>query len=438
MNKRTKNIALLLTSLFTGYLLIGRMPQVLIISAIAGITAFFIKKNVGKEMQNKMIALFLIVFLSGVMISLFLYDKTVDTKYYGFSYMGDDYVYGDFGTIVGDLWRKGKFLSLKGLEYFNLIGRDIAVQKYQLYSAFIFFLFGAPGGQILLVINCFLHAAIIVPVYFICRDLEIKNSVTEFIFLLFLFWPSTFCWSLFNFKEPMILFAAFTVIALSMRARKSATGINFLLLSLSLFILYCLKGHLGVIIPAIAVYFIFLWRWPFKNALIIISSLLVILRQTMPNPIFSDLHLKSAGLLSMFWSMRRKSQFSNTGFFGNLITGTYARNLLYLPFGLSAVLFLPFLLRPFAIAHVVANFESMIWWCFIPFLFSGILVAVRSELKKAFPALAIFFCWLGILILTQGNMGTLLRQKSLIYYTGFIFIALSIDRTLCSLRRAGR
>ena len=66
----------------------------------------------------------------------------------------------------------------------------------------------------------------------------------------------------------------------------------------------------------------------------------------------------------------------------------------------------------------------------MPFLISGIWISVRTELKKTFIILVVFFYWLTLLALTQGNMGTLLRQKSIIYYAAFIFIGLAIDRTL--------
>ena len=209
MNKLLKLTAIILTAFIVSILAVDRMPQLIFIFGLSAGSVYFIRRNTDKEMRAKIIALFLITFLLGLSISLFMYEKTVDTKYHGFSYKGDDYAYGDFGTIVGGLWRQGIFPSREELIYYNLSGRT-AIQDYQLYNALIFYLFGACAGQLLLIINCFLHAAIIIPVYSICKNLGIRSNVSNFIFALFLFWPSIFHWSLFNFKEPPV-FHSFTM-----------------------------------------------------------------------------------------------------------------------------------------------------------------------------------------------------------------------------------
>ena len=64
----------------------------------------------------------------------------------------------------------------------------------------------------------------------------------------------------------------------------------------------------------------------------------------------------------------------------------------------------------------------------MPFLVSGIWISAKRELKKTFLILFVFFSWLTVMALTQGNMGTLIRHKGIIYYIGFVFIGLAIDR----------
>ena len=93
-------------------------------------------------------------------------------------------------------------------------------------------------------------------------------------------------------------------------------------------------------------------------------------------------------------------------------------------------MFLPFLLRPFKLSHVVVNIESIAWWVLLPFLINGIWIAIRKEAQKTFIMLIAFFYWISVLAVSQGSMGTLLRQKAVIYYIGFIFIGLAIDRTI--------
>jgi len=433
MNKAIKYISIALLAVVISIIGINRMPQLITIFALACGCVFFIMRKIEGTMRTRLSALFLIAFLIQIVLSLFMYDSTVDTKYYGFSYKGDDYVYGDFGTIVGNLWRERIFPSLNKLTYYNLIGKPIGnanIQYYQIYNAVIFYLFGSCGGQILLIINCFFHVAIIVPVYFICKDLGLKDKTITFISVLFLFWPSTFYWGMINFKEPIVLFVIFAMFALLINMRKKIAIKDLLIFVLLLFVLNSLKTHFSIIFIAtmFLTFFIF-YQGRNKNIFILAIILAILLRKLMIGPFLANLYIKLPRIPWELCMLRLTSAIndSRTGYFTYLFTYTYKGTLLYMPFGIVSSLFLPFLLRPFTIAQIGANTESIFWWCLMPFLIRGVWVAARLKLRNSFPILATFFIWLGILALTQANMGTLIRQKALLYYTGFIFIGVALD-----------
>lgn len=416
----------------------GRIAQVITVLVLGGGAVYFILKRVDPTMRKAAIALFLTAFILQLLMSLFLYGKTVDTRFYGFSYRGDDYVYGDFGTTVGDLWRRGIFPSLRELAYYNLIGNpgNVSVQHYQLYCAAIFYLFGVCGGQILLIINCFLHAAIIMPAYFICKNLKIKDRFMIFVLFLFLFWPSVFYWALFNFKEPALLLAVFTGIALLMKMQRKVRLRDGVFLSLVLFALYSLKGYLFVFFAAAAFLHLIIFNARTNKRLLgLILLFMVIVVAPMARGIFTVISEYVPVLPKLLFSIRQSSGSGNTPFFSNILSFTHTGTLLYLPFGVSAVILLPFLWRPFTLTHIAVNLETVMWWSLLPFLAGGIHLSIKKELKQAFPVLFLFFFWLFVLALTQGNMGTLIRQKAIIYYLGFIFIGLAVDRTG---RRYGR
>ena len=213
-----------------------------------------------------------------------------------------------------------------------------------------------------------------------------------------------------------------------MKARKNLLDIAFLLFLFC--ILYQLKQYLIVIFPVALFYLFVLWKWKYKNAAILCVLLLLILGNLLFGPFLSNLHIVLHNMPQAFFGIRHSSYFTTTCYFVNLVTPTYPTTLLYFPLGLLATLFLPFLLKPITLFHVGINIESMAWWCLMPFLISGIWISVKRELKKMFIILVMLFYWLILLVLTQGNMGTLLRQKAIIYYMAFIFIGLAIDRTL--------
>jgi hypothetical protein len=416
---------------------IDRIPQLITIIGISIAGIYFILRKVDKKMRTKVAILFLVAFLLHVSISIFLYNKTVDTKYYGFSYRGDDYVYGDFGVIVGNLWRRGIFPALKKLVYFNLIGGSAEVQAYQSYCAVISYLFGTCGGQILLILNCFFHAAIVIPAYFLCKGLNMRNKGITFTLFLFLFWPSTFYWSLFNFKEPLMLFSLLAMFSLYIKLQQNPRPRDMFIFVFFSLVLISMKSYLVVIVPFVLLYFIFVRKWKYKNAAIITFSSLFILRQILKKPLFSNIFMNLSRIPLTLSNIRHSCYFTNTGYFWNLSTDTYLGSILYFPLGFLATLFLPFLLRPFTLSHVAANIESITWWALMPFLIGGIWISVKTELRKTFLMLLVFFYWMSMLALTQASMGTLIRQKAIVYYIGFIFIGLAIDRAINGIGKSG-
>ena len=427
MKKITKFTIISIVAIVFSFLAINRMPQFIVITTLGGLGVFLINRFADKDSKKILLSLFLFCFLLQLFISLGLYETTVDTKYYGFSYKGDDYVYGDFGTIVGKLWRSGTFSNLKDLEYYNLIGEASDLQRYQLYNVVVFYLFGNSAGQILLIVNCFLHAIILLPVYLICKNLSIAKRITTFCITLFLFWPSTFYWSLFNFKEPLILLTIFIIFSILLSLKNRFSIVKIISLFFSAFFLYLLRRYLFILLPLSVLYLFCIWKWKYKVLLMILGGIAAV-KQFFGRPILNEISSMFKKMPQTLFGIRYSSRNSTTGYFNRLLTFTHTRTMLYFPLGVLTALFLPFLLRPTTISQVIANIESITWWFLLPFLFNGLWIALRKELIKTFPMIIFLLFWISLLSLTQGNMGTLLRQKAIVYYTSFIFIALALDR----------
>lgn len=425
-----KYAAIVIVALAVSILAVGVLPQLLVITGLCAGGIYLIRRIVDRDMRRTITILFLATFLLQVLLAIFIYNQTVDTKYCGFSYKGDDYVYGDFGIIAGGLWRQGLFPGFKGLAHYNLIGRNVDLQSYQLYNAFVFYLFGASGGQILLIMNAFFHAFIVVPVYFLCKDLGFRASITGFVIALFLFWPSTFYWSLFNFKEPALLLAIFVTFSLFAAIRKNPNLKNAFYLFISIIVVCGIKKYFNILLPIFLIYMYLLWKWKYKNILVLTSLCALIIFQLKTGRVLPELYNTVPSLPSTIWGVKFYSNITAATYFGNLITNTYPTIILYFPLGVLASLFLPFLLRPYTLGQIVANIETISWWALMPFLIGGIWVSFRAEFKKTAILLSMFFFWSTVLALTQTSMGTLIRQKAIIYYIGFIFIGLAIDRAL--------
>ncbi|UCD54929.1 MAG: hypothetical protein JSV93_05285, partial [Candidatus Omnitrophota bacterium] len=104
----------------------------------------------------------------GVSISLFLSKR--EAEYDGFAYKGDDYAYASYGKIIARSWRTGEKMPER-----YAIEREIG-NFYYFYCGVIYYIFGAVGTYVLLVINSLLHVLILIPVYFICKELKVKPT----------------------------------------------------------------------------------------------------------------------------------------------------------------------------------------------------------------------------------------------------------------------
>jgi len=418
-------------------------PPLALICALAVLYFIFVNRlSETSDMKKYLKIMFVLVFLSQVIISMALYAKTVDTKYYGFSFKGDDYTYGDFGTLVGHEWRRGKGVKNRGeLTYYNLIGKGVNVQTYQLYTAFICFLFGKYGTLALLILNCFIHAITMVPAYLISKKLGLGDAVSRLIIFLFLFWPSTYFWALFNFKEPMLLFALFMAIYAYLLVTERLTILRLMNLAVMLIFVMHMRSYVFVILfLGAAGYFLFFFNWRYKKVCVLICLCIAvgisINQEIKGSPLLGDLSYKLSIFPHDLWNIKVAMGNSRTSYLAGISHQYWLDTIVYYPLGLAASLFLPFLIRPVTAADIVANIESIVWWCLMPLLFSGLYMSVKNRIDKTMPLLTVFFGWLSILALTQSNMGTLIRQKSILYYTGFIFIGIAIDKIKKD--RAGR
>lgn len=204
--------------------------------------------------------------------------------------------------------------------------------------------------------------------------------------LLFLLWPSTLIWSMLNLKDSMFLFCVFMAIW----QRK-----NLLLVSLFATLSVILKEGAWVLFP------ILIGMNNYRIGIVVALGILAYNRETVMNLPMGLSGTRCNPTMAMK---------SNTAYF-QFPTDTWLSSALFLPLGSLAALFLP-LLRPTRFIYFVATLESLAWWIMMPFVFKG--------LWKVKPLFILFLVWLFVLALSQGNMGTLLRQKALLYYLGFL------------------
>jgi hypothetical protein len=122
---------------------------------------------------------------------------------------------------------------------------------------------------------------------------------------------------------------------------------------------------------------------------------------------------------------------ANSGFDVDVDVSTPGRALLYLPYGITALLLGPFPWQYGSLRGLFAAPETIYWWLLFPSTLRGIWWMVRSRFGATSPLLlfaATLTCAYSIM---HGNIGSGFRQRAQIFVVLFIFAALGLYRKRC-------
>jgi putative Ca2+/H+ antiporter (TMEM165/GDT1 family) len=70
--------------------------------------------------------------------------------------------------------------------------------------------------------------------------------------------------------------------------------------------------------------------------------------------------------------------------------------------------------------------ETLVWWCLLPVMVSGLLYSIRFRLRPAIPILVFSTMLTLAYSIFQGNIGMAYRQRTQIQVFLFMFIAVGI------------
>jgi hypothetical protein len=115
---------------------------------------------------------------------------------------------------------------------------------------------------------------------------------------------------------------------------------------------------------------------------------------------------------------------ADSGFQSNADVSTPIRALMFLPTGVTVLLFGPFPWQFTSGRSLLAAPETLAWWIMFPSCLRGFRFAVRRRFSQTSPVLIFTItmtCGYGIV---QGNIGSAFRQRAQIFILLFIFTAL--------------
>jgi 4-amino-4-deoxy-L-arabinose transferase-like glycosyltransferase len=275
--------------------------------------------------------------------------------------------------------------------------------------------------------NCTLGVATIALVYSLARRFFVID-VARRAALLCAFIPSMILWSAMALKDTPMTFLIVLALASCIRLKQ-----RFSLLAL-----------LGTVLPVLAMQPIRFYMVYFVGFAIVASLLFERSNRFLTGLPKHALAIGGIVGLMVFvgilgaaergteiFSFERVSQFrqgmsttANSGFAADVDISTPGRALLYMPLGITMLLFSPF---PWQFASLRASFaapEMFLWWALVPSLYRGIRYAMKRRLAEVSPILLFSLVLTLAYSLVHGNIGSGFRQRAQILVFLFIFTSL--------------
>jgi hypothetical protein len=126
---------------------------------------------------------------------------------------------------------------------------------------------------------------------------------------------------------------------------------------------------------------------------------------------------------------------AKSGFDANTDVSTPGRAIVFLPIGMSELLFAPFPWQLTSMRSALALPETMLWWFMVPATVRGLRWSMRKRFGRISPLLLFAGTLTCAYSLVHGNVGSAFRQRAQIFVILFIFSSLGHWLRRC--RKAG-
>jgi hypothetical protein len=101
-----------------------------------------------------------------------------------------------------------------------------------------------------------------------------------------------------------------------------------------------------------------------------------------------------------------------------------------IPIGFIYLIFAPFPWQIGKMSQALIFPETLVWWCLLPVMLSGMFYTIRNKLRPAIPILVFSTMLTLAYSIFQGNVGMAYRQRTQIQVFLFMFIAVGISIVL--------
>ncbi|MDP8230790.1 MAG: glycosyltransferase family 39 protein [Candidatus Gorgyraea atricola] len=443
IEKRSFIILTIVGSLFLNFIPLPALSPILIV-LFGLLLGIFIIAIFAHEDFNFLFNLFAIGFILRLFLSFLFYMMSFVFKgdySPGFLFANDGWSYSRQGWQICRFAERGirvtmdQFMTDPNMKIGH--GTSGNIVPYDYFTSHVY-LFTGHSPLSMFFISSLAGSIVALFVYLLARHLFGKN-VARISSIFAFFWPSFIMWSTQNLKEPVIaMFLCIFLWAIFYMRRYYCPG--FLLLAvLSVWILFKIGlPYLVVALGMVFLTFLFLAIWhliknKFITTLIIglsIFAVFFVLRNDILSWV-SKINFYSIGgydsIFDFFNYHRSVRAYGNLQFFRNADISSFGRMLVFSPLGLLYVFFSPFPWQLGNIMQVMAVPETIIFYIMVPFTLKGIVFAYKKRFTQSAVLLFIIIGMVSVLALTEGNSGTLLRHRSIVFYLLFIFTGIGLS-----------
>ena len=376
-----------------------------------------------KNDRDFMSTLFVSAFLLRVFVSLAIYALNIFLK--GQGLIGDGWCYSENGYLVLSLWQSGVRSINEIYQKMLMISASGTLSSYDFWNAIVYY-FTGKSPLSMLFINCFAGSIIIFPVYYITKRL-CTAKVAGYAAILTAFWPSLFLWSTQNLKDTIctLLICMLTGLALSLKYK-------FRMLSLFLFIvvsflLFQLRSIFLFTFYAALLLFLmhsFILRKLTINLifLIIVAFSIFLLREIIVThrDVISKLQEKLTFGLNLIFSMRNYKAYGTTAFLSGIDFRTFLGFIIFFPLALAVSWLAPFPWQLESMLQAMALPETVLYYVLLVAMLSGFKFIMKSKVREGGLLVVYLFINFILFALSEGNIGTLFRHRSMLLPLIFI------------------
>ena len=297
------------------------------------------------------------------------------------------------------------------------------------FVSILYFLFG-PNALLIQLFSVVCGAAT-APILYLCAASIFKNKkVARFAALFAALFPAMVIWSSQELKDGFIVFFLVLGILTILRLQKTFSSVNIAILLFVMVGIFTFRFYLFPVLSLAAVGgFLIGSQTSFRDILsrsaVILSVGVVLMFLGVAQQ--SQTQLEESGNLKRIEVVRRGGNTTaESGFNDEADVSTVSGALSALPLGLTNLLMAPFPWQMQKMTQLMLLPEMLLWWLSLPLTFIGLWYVLKNKLRENIPIL-IFVIILGLsYALTQGNIGTMYRQRTQIQVFLFLFTAVGI------------